>query len=59
MPKLRPIDEVVEMAIPLSSCPVKKATELKKREWLKNQIQLLLQQNNNPVLNQYGPSEFK
>lgn len=58
MPKLRPIDEVVEMAIPLSSCPVKKAAELKKREWLKNQIQLLINANT-PVLMQHGPSEFK
>jgi hypothetical protein len=59
MPRLRPLDEVVQMAIPLSSCPVKKANEIKKREWLKIQIQLLVEAERNPIINQYGPKEFK
>lgn len=50
--KIETVEQIVEKAIPLSSCPVKKQHELARRIWLLNKINALLEDNKrkyNPV----------
>lgn len=55
MPKELTIDEIVEKAIPLEQCPVKKQHSIARRVWLKKQILNLIADK----IIEYGPPETK
>ena len=52
---MRTLDEIIEKAIPLPECPVKKQDAITRRFWLRKEI-LKLYEDKKPNV---GPKEFK
>ena len=50
------LDEIIEKAIPLPECPVKKQNAIVRRYWLRKEI---LQLYGQPTIKNVGPTETK